>query len=180
MATQYTQLLTMLKTRFEKYMNRHKEILWQDVEKRLLNNEKKLAGLLKMEESGGEPDVVMQDTKTGEYIFYDCSSESPKGRRSLCYDKAAWESRKEFKPSGTAVDMAESMDAELLTEEEYNYLQTLGEFDTKTSSWIKTSEAIRKLGGAVFADRRYNHVFFYHNGAESYYAVRGFRTKLRV
>lgn len=173
-------LLGVLKTRFEKNMNRHKGIKWADVQAKLEANPKKLKSLDAMEETGGEPDVVGFDKKTGEYIFYDCSPESPKGRRSLCYDRKAWEKRKENKPSGTAEDMAKEMGVELLTEEEYRQLQELGEFDLKTSSWVETPEAIRKHGGAIFCDRRYNHVFTYHNGADSYYAARGFRGSLRV
>ena len=173
-------LLVTLKARFEKYMSRHKDMDWAKVQAKLEANAGKLWSLNEMESSGGEPDVVGFDEKTGEYIFYDCSAESPKGRRSLCYDRAAHESRKEFKPENNAVDAAVAMGIELLTEEEYRKLQELGKFDTKSSSWVKTPEPIRKLGGAVFCDRRYDTVFLYHNGAESYYAARGFRGWLRV
>jgi len=173
-------LLDTLKARFEKNMNRHKGLAWAKVQARLEANPGKLWSLSVMEETGGEPDVVGHDAKTGEYIFYDCSAESPKGRRSVCYDRAAWESRKEHKPEDNAMDMAEAMGMEILSEEEYRTLQQLGEFDTKTSSWVKTPAHIRKLGGALFCDRRYDTVFTYHNGAESYYAARGFRGSLRV
>lgn len=179
-AEQGTALLETLKERFEKNKNRHKGIEWTDVQAKLKSSKEKLWSLHEMEMSGGEPDVVAYDKKTGEYIFYDCSAESPKGRRSVCYDRAALESRKEFKPANSAVEMAAAMGIELLTEEEYRALQQLGNFDTKTSCWIKTPADIRKLGGAVFCDRRYNTVFIYHNGAESYYAARGFRGALRV
>ena len=174
------ELLGLLKARFEKNMNRHTAITWAEVQARLEGNIEKLWSLNQMEVTGGEPDVVGVDVKTGEFIFYDCSAESPKGRRSICYDHAALESRKEYKPGNSAINMAADMGIELLTEEQYRELQTLGNFDTKTSSWIKTPDAIRKLGGAIFCDRRYNHVFVYHNGAESYYAVRGFRGCLKV
>ena len=175
-------LLSTLKTRFEKNMNRHKGIEWPKVQAKLdaAASEEKLWSLNEMEITGGEPDVVSLDKKTGEYIFYDCSAESPKDRRSFCYDHQALESRKEHKPQNSAVEMANDMGIELLTEEQYRNLQELGIFDTKTSSWIKTPANIRKLGGAVFCDRRYNTVFLYHNGAESYYAARGFRGSLRV
>ncbi|PZR19963.1 MAG: DUF4256 domain-containing protein [Flavobacterium psychrophilum] len=173
-------LLDILKTRFEKNMDRHKGIKWADVETKLTSNPEKLNVLDAMEETGGEPDVVGQDKKTSEYLFYDCAPESPKGRRSVCYDRKAWESRKEHKPENTAMDMAADMGVEILTEVEYRYLQTLGEFDKKTSSWVATPADIRKLGGAVFCDRRYDTVFLYHNGAESYYAARGFRAVLKV
>ncbi|MEK9159334.1 MAG: DUF4256 domain-containing protein [Patescibacteria group bacterium] len=169
-------LLKTLKDRFEKNMHRHKGLKWADVEKKL--NAKNLATLSEMESTGGEPDVV--GSEKGEYIFFDCSAESPTGRRSFCYDPAALHARKEHKPKNSAIEMAADMDIELLTEEEYRALQELGEFDLKTSSWIKTPPAIRKLGGALFCDRRYNTVFVYHNGAESYYAARGFRGSLRV
>ena len=169
-----------LKARFEKNKNRHEGLEWAKVQAKLEANPDKCWSLHLMEETGGEPDVVGQDEKTGEYIFYDCAAESPKGRRSLCYDRAAWESRKEFKPADNAVDVAASMGIELLTEEEYRALQQLGKFDLKTSSWVKTPANIRKLGGAVFCDRRYDTVFLYHNGAESYYAARGVRGSLRV
>jgi len=177
---QREELLENLKTRFEKNTKRHKDLQWIKIQAKLESNAAKLWSLNEMEKTGGEPDVMGFDKKTGEYIFYDCSAESPKGRRSLCYDREALESRKEFKPRDTAMDMAEAMGIEILTEEQYRKLQELGEFDTKTSSWLKTPPEIRKLGGAIFADRRYNHVFIYHNGADSYYAVRGFRSLLRV
>jgi len=177
---QREELLTELKARFEKNMNRHKGLEWTNVQARLYANNEKLWSLYEMEESGGEPDVVGYDKKTGEYIFYDCSAESPKGRRSACYDGEALESRKEHKPQTNAIDMAADMGIELLTEEQYRELQKLGKFDTKTSSWVQTPSDIRKLGGALFCDRRYDHVFLYHNGAESYYAARGFRSSLRV
>ena len=179
---QKEQLLAMLKDRFEKNRNRHKGLEWDKVQAKLEaeNAEEKLWSLSEMEETGGEPDVVGYDKKTGEYIFYDCSAESPKGRRSICYDREALESRKEHKPRNNAMDMAAAMGIELLTEEQYRGLQQVGKFDTKTSSWLKTPPEIRKYGGAIFADFRYNHVFVYHNGAESYYAARGFRGSLRV
>ena len=177
---QSEELLKTLKTRFEKNMNRHKGIQWAKLQAKLKANARKLWSLGEMERTGGEPDVVGMDKKTGEFIFYDCSEESPKGRRSLCYDREALNSRKEFKPKDSAVDMAAAMGIELLTEEEYRQLQKLGKFDLKTSSWVKTPSGIRKLGGAVFCDRRYDTVFLYHNGAESYYAARGFRGSLRV
>lgn len=177
---QREDLLETLKARFEKNVSRHKGLKWADVQARLEADPKKLRSLHEMEETGGEPDVVGYDKKTGEYIFCDCSAESPKNRRSLCYDRKALDARKEFKPKDSAMDMAAAMGIELLTEEQYRDLQKLGEFDTKTSSWLKTPPAIRKLGGAIFADRRYDHVFVYHNGAESYYAARGFRGSLRV
>ena len=177
---QQEELLHILKTRFEKNMNRHKGLEWTKVQARLEANPGKLWSLDEMEKTGGEPDVVGHDKKTGEYIFYDCSVESPKGRRSLCYDHKALESRKENKPADSALSMAAAMDIELLTEEQYRELQQLGEFDTKTSSWVVTPVEIRKPGGAIFCDRRYDHVFVYHNGAESYYAARGFRGALRV
>jgi len=177
---QREELFKILKARFEKNMNRHKDIEWNNVRAKLEANPEKLWSLNEMEETGGEPDIVGHDKKTGEYIFYDCSAESPKGRRSLCYDPAALNSRKEAKPKDSAVNMASAMGIEILTEEQYRGLQNLGEFDTKTSSWIETPPAIRKLGGALFCDRRYNHVFTYHNGAESYYAARGFRGALKI
>ena len=177
---QRDELLSTLKARFEKNMNRHKGLEWAQVRARLEGNAEKLRSLHEMERSGGEPDVVGHDKKTGEYIFYDCSAESPKDRRSLCYDREALDSRKENKPKDNAVDVATAMGVELLTEEQYRELQKLGNFDTKTSSWVKTPSEIRKLGGAVFCDRRYNAVFLYHNGADSYYAARGFRGWLRV
>ncbi len=177
---QRDELLKALEARFEKNMNRHKGLEWAKVLTRLEANSDKLWSLHEMEESGGEPDVVGHDKKTGEYIFYDCSAESPKDRRSVCYDGEALESRKEHKPKNSAIDMAAAMGIELLTEEEYRALQKLGKFDTKTSSWVETPAEIRKLGGAIFCDRRYNTVFTYHNGAESYYAGRAFRGSLRV
>jgi len=174
------ELLKVLKARFEKNMGRHKGIEWDKVQARLEANPKKMKSLHEMERTGGEPDVVGHDKKTGEYIFYDCSAESPKDRRSLCYDHEALEARKEHKPEDSAINMAADMGIEILTEEQYRELQQLGNFDTKTSSWVKTPPEIRKHGGAIFCDRRYNHVFVYHNGAESYYAARGFRGSLRV
>lgn len=177
---QREELLKLLKTRFEKHMERHKDIQWDKVQAKLEAESKKLASLNQMEVTGGEPDVVGFDKKTGEYIFYDCSAETPKGRRGLCYDHEGLVSRKEHKPENNALDMAAAMGIELLTEEQYRELQTLGEFDLKTSSWIQTPAAIRKLGGALFADRRYDCVFVYHNGAQSYYAVRAFRGLLKV
>jgi uncharacterized protein DUF4256 len=177
---QRKQLLGVLKTRFEKNMNRHKGLEWAQVQAKLEANAEKLWSLSEMERTGGEPDVVGHEKKTGEYIFYDCSAESPKDRRSLCYDCEALESRKENKPKNNAVDMAAAIGIELLTEEQYRELQKLGAFDTKTSSWVKTPSDIRKLGGALFCDRRFNTVFVYHNGAESYYAGRAFRGSLRV
>lgn len=179
-ADQQTELIQILKARFAKNTERHKGIDWDKVQARLEAHPAKLWSLQVMEETGGEPDVVRYDKKTGEYIFYDCSAETPKGRRSICYDGEALASRKEHKPKDSAMEMAEAMGVALLTEEEYRTLQTLGEFDLKTSSWIKTPAEIRKRGGALFCDRRYDHVFLYHNGAESYYAVRGFRASLRV
>lgn len=173
-------LIKTLKSRFDKNMNRHKDAEWNKVQSRLEANPEKLWSLNEMELTGGEPDVIGYDKKTGEYIFCDCSAESPKERRSLCYDDDALASRKEHKPEGSAIDMASSMGIEVLTEEQYRQLQQLGSFDLKTSSWIQTPPAIRKLGGALFCDRRYNNVFVYHNGAESYYAARGFRGSLRV
>ena len=177
---QRNELLRALKARFEKNMNRHKGLEWAHVQAKLAANGEKLWSLSEMERTGGELDVVGHDKKTGEYIFYDCSPESPKGRRSICYDREALESRKEHKPEDNAVDMAAAMGIELLTEEQYRGLQKLGKFDTKTSSWVKTPSNIRKLGGALFCDRRFDTVFLYHNGAESYYAARGFRGWLRV
>jgi hypothetical protein len=173
-------LLKTLKTRFEKNMNRHKGLEWAKVQAKLEANSEKLWSLDEMENTGGEPDVVGFDKKTGEYIFYDCSAESPKDRRSICYDREALDSRKENKPGNNATDMAGAMGIEILAEEEYRNLQGLGNFDSKTSSWIKTPSDIRKLGGAIFADFRYGKVFVYHNGAESYYAARGFRGSLKV
>jgi hypothetical protein len=177
---QKSELFRVLKSRFEKYKSRHKGLEWSDVQARLEANAGKLWTLNEMECTGGEPDVIGRDTKTGEYIFYDCSPESPKGRRNVCYDRDALESRKEHKPENNVMDMAAAMGIELLTEEEYRELQLLGSFDSKTSSWVKTPLAIRKLGGALFADRRYDHVFVYHNGAETYYAARGFRGSVKV
>ncbi|MEN6482577.1 MAG: DUF4256 domain-containing protein [Anaerolineaceae bacterium] len=177
---QREDLLKTLKARFEKNLHRHKGLEWAGVQAKLEANSEKLWSLNEMERTGGEPDVVGYDQKTGEYIFYDCSAETPKGRRNICYDRAALESRKEFKPKDNAMDMADAIGIEILTEEQYQTLQQLGNFDTKTSSWLKTPSEIRKLGGAIFADRRYDHVFVYHNGAESYYGVRGFRGSLRV
>jgi hypothetical protein len=173
-------LLGVLSDRFENNMERHKNLEWAKVQAALEASTDKLWSLEQMERTGGEPDVVGYDKRTGEFIFYDCSAESPKGRRSICYDGEALESRKEHKPKNAAVDMAGAMGIELLTEEQYRELQKLGEFDTKTSSWVKTPPAIRALGGAIFCDRRYDTVFVYHNGAESYYAARGFRGSLRV
>ena len=179
-AKQHEELLRALKARFEKNMNRHNGLEWAKVQAKLEADPEKLWSLSEMERTGGEPDVVDYDEKTGEYIFYDCSAESPKDRRSICYDREALESRKEAKPKDTALDMAAAMGIEILTEEQYRELQKLGNFDTKTSSWVKTPAKIRELGGALFCDRRYDHVFVYHNGAESYYAARGFRGLLRV
>jgi hypothetical protein len=179
---QCKEILNTLKARFEKNMKRHKGVEWANVQAKLDSQAegKKLWSLNEMESTGGEPDVVGYDNKTDEYIFYDCSTESPKGRRSVCYDSEALESRKEYKPKNSAIDMAATMGIELLSEEQYRELQKFGEFDTKTSSWVKTPADIRKLGGGLFCDRRYNTVFVYHNGAESYYAARGFRGLLRV
>jgi hypothetical protein len=177
---QREELLRALKARFEKNMNRHKGLEWAKVQAKLDAHAEKLWSLREMEATGGEPDVVGLDKKTGEYIFNDCSPETPKGRRSICYDRAALDARKEFKPANSAMDMAAAMGTEILSEEQYRDLQKLGNFDTKTSSWVKTPAEIRKLGGAIFCDRRYDTVFVYHNGAESYYAVRGFRGSLRV
>jgi hypothetical protein len=173
-------LLTTLRTRFEAHVNRHVGLQWTAVQARLESNGAKRWSLNEMEQSGGEPDVVGVDTVTGEFIFVDCSAQSPKGRRSVCYDRAALEARKEHKPKSSAVEMAAAMGAELLTEIEYRQLQELGQFETATSSWVQTPTSIRKLGGALFCDRRYDTVFVYHNGAESYYAARGFRCSLRV
>lgn len=175
---QQTELLSILQSRFEKNHNRHPGIEWAKVQAKLEANPAKLWSLSQMEETGGEPDVVGMEGNS--FLFFDCSPESPKGRRSICFDRAAWESRKEFKPENTAEDMAKDMGIEILTEAQYRELQTLGKFDLKTSSWISTPDAIRKLGGALFCDRRFDHVFTYHNGAESYYAARGFRGCLRV
>lgn len=177
---QREELISILKARFEKNMNRHKGVKWAAIEAKLEADAGKLWSLNEMERTGGEPDVVGVDNNTGAYIFYDCSAESPKGRRSFCYDHEALESRKENKPGNSAVEAASDMGINLLTEEEYRELQQLGNFDEKTSSWVKTPADIRQLGGAVFCDRRYNKVFLYHNGAESYYAARGFRGSLRI
>lgn len=177
---QGTMLLNTLKTRFEENMKRHKDIKWSNVVERLEKNWEKLWSLHEMENTGGEPDVIGYDKKTGEYIFYDCSAESPSGRRSFCYDNEALKSRKEHKPKNNVMDMASAMGIELLNEEQYRELQKLGKFDSKTSSWLKTPDEIRKLGGAIFGDYRYGTVFISHNGAESYYAARGFRGLLRV
>jgi hypothetical protein len=177
---QSKELLETLKGRFEKNMNRHKEMEWHKVQAKLEASPEKLWILDEMEVTGGEPDVVGHDSATGEYVFYDCSAESPKGRRSLCYDREALNARKEYKPANSVVDMATEMGIEILTEQQYRELQELGKFDTKTSSWVKTPANIRTLGGAVFCDRRYDTVFYAHNGAESYYAARGFRGSLRV
>ena len=177
---QHEELLKRLRARFQKNMNRHKGLEWEKVQAKLDVNQEKLRSLSEMERTGGEPDVVGYDNKTDEYIFYDCSAESPDGRRSVCYDREGLESRKEHKPENNAVDMAAAMGIDLLTEEQYRELQNLGDFDTKTSSWVKTPTNIRKLGGALFCDRRYGMVFLYHNGAQSYYGVRAFRGSLRV
>jgi hypothetical protein len=182
---QRDELIKTLKARFENNINHHKGLEWAKIQSRLLGMDteesaKKIWSLNEMERTGGEPDIVSHDIMTGEYIFYDCSEESPKGRRSVCYDREALESRKEYKPQNNAIDMAAAIGIELLTEEQYRELQKLGKFDIKTSSWVKTPTEIRELGGALFCDCRYNHVFVYHNGAESYYAVRGFRGLLRV
>jgi Protein of unknown function (DUF4256) len=177
---QQEELLNTLKTRFEKNKDRHKGLDWTNIQARLVANTEKLWSLNEMENSGGEPDVVGHDKKTGEYVFYDCSAESPAARRSFCYDRQALDSRKENKPKNNVMDMAAAMGIDILTEEQYRELQQLGNFDLKTSSWIKTPAEIRKLGGALFCDRRYNTVFVYHNGAESYYAARGFRGLLRI
>ena len=179
-ASQGEELIKILKIRFEKNMKRHKGIEWEKVQAKLEANPEKLWSLNEMEMTGGEPDVVGHDKKTGEYVFYDCSPESPKGRRSICYDHEALESRKEHKPKDSAIGMAADMGINILTEEQYRALQELGEFDLKTSTWIETPAAIRKLGGSLFCDRRFGHVFTYHNGAESYYAARAFRGSLRV
>ncbi|MBV9480301.1 MAG: DUF4256 domain-containing protein [Acidobacteria bacterium] len=177
---QRKELLRALKDRFERNMNRHETLQWAKIQAKLEADTAKLWSLSEMERTGGEPDVVAHDKKTGEYIFYDCSAESPRGRRRVCYDPEALESRKEYKPENNATDMAAAMGIELLTEEQYRKLQRLGKFDTKTSSWVKTPSKIRKLGGALFCDRRYDTVFVYHNGAESYYGARAFRGSLRV
>lgn len=175
-----TELLKILKARFQKHMQRHADVVWEDVAQRLNQQPEKLWSLQQMEDTGGEPDVVGQNPQTGAFVFMDCAPESPKGRRSLCYDHPALESRKEFKPANSAINRAAEMGIEIATEDDYRYLQTLLHCDTKTSSWILTPPAIRKLGGALFCDRRFDHVFTYHNGAESYYAARGFRGKMEV
>lgn len=180
MLPEFEELLITLKARFEKNMNRHKGMVWEKIQTKLESNPEKLNSLNEMEKTGGEPDVVGFDKKSGEYIFYDCSPESPAGRRSFCYDREALNSRKEHKPKNSALDLASEIGIEILTEEEYHKLQGLGSFDNKTSSWIKTPSDIRKLGGAIFADYRFGRVFVYHNGAESYYAGRGFRGSLKV
>jgi hypothetical protein len=177
---QREELLGTLKARFEKNMNRHKSLEWGKIKARLEANSGKLWSLSEMERTGGEPDIVGHDKKTGEYVFFDCAAETPKGRVSVCYDREGWESRKEHRPKNTAMDMAAAMGIELLTEEQYQELQKLGNFDTKTSSWVKTPADIRKLGGALYCDRRYGRVFVGHNGAQSYYAARGFRSWIRV
>jgi len=177
---QREELVKTLKARFEKNLNRHKGLDWAKVQAKLEANPEKLWSLNEMESTGGEPDVVGQDKKTGEYLFFDCSAETPKGRVSVCYDREGWESRKEHRPKNTAMDLATAMGVELLTEEQYLELQKLGEFDLKTSSWVKTPDAMRKLGGALYCDRRYGRVFVGHNGAQSYYAARAFRASLRV
>lgn len=180
MINKNNKLLATLKARFEQNKTRHKSLKWPDIQARLEAHPEKLRALREMESTGGEPDVVSHDKKTGEYLFFDCSPESPKGRRSICYDREAQESRKEHQPKNNAMDMAAAMGIDILTEEQYRALQKLGEFDAKTSSWLKTPTDIRKLGGAIFGDFRYGHVFVYHNGAQSYYAARGFRGALRV
>jgi hypothetical protein len=177
---QQSEILNILKVRFEKNKNRHSEIRWIDVKQKLVSTPQKLWSLNEMENTGGEPDIVGFDSNNAEFIFIDCSAETPKSRRSLCYDREALNARKEFKPANSALDLASEMGIEILNENEYRELQKLGDFDTKTSSWIKTPDEIRKLGGALFCDRRYNQVFVYHNGAESYYGVRGFRGLLKV
>ncbi|TGY42624.1 DUF4256 domain-containing protein [Clostridium sartagoforme] len=177
---EYKNLLEILKERFEKNINRHKGMEWDEVQEKLKYNTEKLWSLYEMERTGGEPDIISYDEETGEYVFYDCSAESPKGRRSICYDREALESRKQNKPQNNVIDMALDMGIDVLTEEQYRELQKLGSFDLKTSSWVKTPENIRVKGGAIFCDRRYDTVFVYHNGAESYYSARGFRGSLRV
>lgn len=174
------EILKVLKNRFESNMNRHKDMSWENIEKKILSNNEKISILSNMEKTGGEPDVVKYDSTTNEYIFFDCSKETPLERRNVCYDRASLESRKSFKPDNNAIDMANEIGIEILNEEEYRYLQELGEFDLKTSSWLNTPDEIRKLGGAIFGDRRYNRIFIYHNGAESYYGVRGFRGSVRI
>jgi len=177
---EHEELLKVLKARFERNTSRHQGLEWANVQAKLETSPDKLSSLHEMERTGGEPDVVGRDDETGEYLFYDCSAESPRGRRSVCYDREALEARKEHKPKTSAVEMATAMGIEILTEEQYRELQALGDFDTRTSSWVRTPPEIRTLGGAIFCDRRYNHVFVYHNGAESYYAARGFRGALKV
>lgn len=177
---QVKQLLQLLRTRFENNTNRHNGILWEDVEAHICDRPQKLWSLQRMEDTGGEPDVVGRDTGTGEYIFFDCSVETPAGRRSLCYDREALDARKEAKPADSAVDMAATIGIDILNEQQYRELQELGNFDIKTSSWLKTPSTIRSMGGAIFGDKRYNHVFIYHNGAQSYYAARGFRGCLKI
>ncbi len=177
---QRDELLATLKTRFDKNKKRHKGITWSDVLEKLENHPTKIWSIYQMEETGGEPDVVGFDKKTNEFLYVDCSAETPKGRRSLCYDREALESRKEFKPDNNAIDLADAMGIEMLTEDQYNDLQKLGDFDLKTSSWLKTPDDVRKLGGAIFGDKRYDRVFIYHNGAQSYYAARAFRGMVRV
>jgi len=179
-ASQKNGLLSILKVRFEKNMQRHQGLKWSDIEKKLEGQPERLWSINEMEQTGGEPDIVDQDKTTNEFMFYDCSPETPLGRRNLCYDRAALDARKEFKPKDNAMDVAAAMGIEMLDEEQYRQLQTLGKFDLKTSSWVKTPEAIRNLGGALFCDRRYDHVFTYHNGAQSYYAGRGFRGMIQV
>lgn len=179
-SAQKDELMQILKDRFEKHGNRHLNMQWAEVQQRLESNSDKLWTIFEMERTGGEPDVIGRDEQTKEFIFCDCSTESPKGRRSMCYDRAAWESRKEFKPANNAIDLAAAIGIEMLNEEEYRSLQLLGNFDTKTSSWIKTPSEIRKLGGAIFGDRRFNTIFIYHNGAESYYGGRAFRGIVKV
>lgn len=179
-AKQREELIGTLNARFEKHQNRHKGLDWAKVQSRLEANPAKLNSLYEMERTGGEPDVVGHDPKTGELLFYDCSPETPSGRRSLCYDQEALDARKEAKPAGSAIDMASTMGIEVLTEDEYRDLQKLGNFDLKTSSWLKTPAPVRKLGGAIFGDRRYDRIFIYHNGVQSYYAARGFRGSLKV
>ncbi len=177
---QVARLLDILKQRFEQNMHRHKDLNWADIEDRLQQQPEKLWSLHQMEETGGEPDIIVLDAKSQEIFFYDCTVETPKGRRSLCYDRAALDARKEHKPANNAVDVAEAMGIELLTEEQYKQLQLFGHFDLKTSSWVKTPEDVRALGGAIFCDSRYGRVFTYHNGAQSYYATRGFRGRLKI
>ena len=180
MKVEKEKIISLLKYRFNNNMIRHKDVLWEDVLEKLSLNSDALVSLSKMEETGGEPDIIAYDKEKDEYVFCDCSKESPTGRRNICYDKEALDSRKSFKPNNNAVDMAKEIGIEIINIEEYKKLQSLGDFDTKTSSWIKTSDEIRKLGGAIFGDRRYNTVFIYHNGAESYYSVRGFRGLIRI